>query len=119
MPANQAQCLGLAKTQRQMDLVDDHWNIDVALLGACRFVLDKFAVRSGGAPAPDDDHAFGGVELGLDRLAPRSSAANLRVPPDRKAASLERIDKRLHAPPILSLVRDEYVRHRAAPARGF
>src|SRR5439155_15937929 len=94
-------------------------HIDVPLLRPRRFVLDEGAFRPDRALAPRDDHAFGCVELGLDRLAPCGAAADLLVPPNRIAVRLQRFHQRLHPPPVFRLVRDEHVTHQSAPCRPF
>ena len=115
VPRDQRQRLGFAEAQRQVDLVDEDGDIDVPLLCTGSLVLDERAFLADRTLAPGDNDAFGGVELFFDRMAPLGASADLLVPPDGIALTLQGIDERLHAALVFSLVRDENVAHRSAP----
>jgi hypothetical protein len=85
----------------------------VPLLGASRLVANELPFGPDRAPAPDDDYAFGRIELPLDRLAPLVAGADMLVPPDGISVGLKRLDQRQYATPVLGLVRDEHVGHQA------
>ena len=87
VPARQRKSLGLSEAERQVDLVDQHRNIDMTLLSPRRFVLDERPFGSDGPLAPHHDDAAGGVQLILDGLAPGGAAADLLIPPNGKSSA--------------------------------
>src|SRR6185295_12277905 len=99
-------------------IIDPDWQIDAPFHPAGCFVANEPALRSGRALAPHHEHAFGTVELLLDRPPPLVAAADLRVPPDAEPLGLERRDERLHPFAVLCLVGDEHVAHELAPRPG-
>ena len=115
-PPGQRQGLGASETKRQLDLVQGDRNVHLPLLGARSLILDERASGSHRVFGPRNNHAFCGIELRLDGVAPARAAADLFVPPDRKAIGLQRFDEQFDPAPIFSLVGDEYVRHSRPPA---
>jgi len=113
VPTGERQGLGLAKTERQVDLVDRDRDIYAPLLRARCLVLDERSLWAHRPLAPHDDDAFGGVQLCFDFVAPGGAAADLLIPPDAVALGLQRLDQRPNPLPVLGFVGDENVRHRA------
>ena len=84
-------------------------------LRARRFIPNEITVLAHRSFAPHDDNAFGLFKLTLDRVSPFLAAADVHVPPNRQAVSLDCLNQRRNPLAILRLVRDEYVGHAAAP----
>lgn len=95
LPRGQLQGLRLAKAQRRIDLVDRNREVDLATLGAARFVPDEASFRTRRPFAPYDDDAAGSIEMLRDRFTPCFPAAYARIPPDRQALSLKPFDEGL------------------------
>src|SRR5438067_1925319 len=117
VPAAQRRRLTFTETERRIDRIDQHRDVDVPALRARRFVANEMPFRADRLLAPDHDHAPGGIELMLDRPPPFVAGAYMLVPPDRIAVGLERLDQRLDPPPVFRLVGDEDVAHQPAPCR--
>jgi len=115
VPALERRRLALPEAQWRHHRIDQHRDIDAALLRPRRLLADEPAFGPDRPFAPHDDDGFRFVELPFDGFAPGVADADMLVPPDGKALGLQRLDQRLHAAAILGLIRDKDVRHPEPP----
>lgn len=108
-PTTQRDGLDFSEAERRFHRIEADRNIYISSLRAARFVTNKIAVMADRPLGPDDDDAFGGVEMFLDVLAPVSAATDMRIPPHAEAFGFQGSNQRLDARSVLGLIGYEYV----------
>jgi hypothetical protein len=94
----------LSESERRLDLVDRHRQVDATALGPRSFVLHEVTGEPGRRLAPDDDHAARGIEVLANGLPPRGPTPDVQVPPNRQPLRGQGVDEEPDPGAILGLV---------------
>src|SRR5690242_14077139 len=104
MPSLEGDRLDLTEPKRWFHRIEAYRHIRITPLRSPSLVPNEMPVMTDRALAPDNDHAFGSVEVLLNVLMPVGPAADAGVPPDREALRLQSIDQWLYPCAVLRLV---------------
>src|SRR5437868_10087477 len=104
LPPFERNGLNFAEAKRGIHRIEANRQIGAALPRTTGFIANEIAFWPCGAFAPNDYHAFRGIEVFLDIFAPVGAAADMGVPPDAETFRLKRRDQRPESCSILRFV---------------
>jgi hypothetical protein len=96
--------LNFPETKGWIDGIKPDRQVGAALSRTSSLVPNEIALCADRALGPNDDNAFGRIEMFLDIFAPMGAAADMSVPPDGETFFLKRGDQRAESRSVFGLV---------------